>query len=69
MTPGISNKRSSNSAKEFPCRFLISNPGHSLCLSLRETCLDIVSGSAANEEVMELVHIYQIIYDLTNIKS
>lgn len=61
VSPRECQEGSSEESIELALGLLLGDPGHRLRLTLRETGLHVVGGSVADEEVVQLVHLYNMI--------
>lgn len=56
VAPTEGQEGSAHKTKVLALGLLVGDPGHRLCLAVRETHLDVVVGGVADEEVVDLVH-------------
>lgn len=56
VSPTEGQEGSTKDTEELALGLLVGDPGHCLRLAVRETHLDVVVGSVADEEVVDLVH-------------
>lgn len=56
VSPTQREEGSPHGTEELALGLLVGDPGHRLRLAVRETHLDVVVGSVADEEVVDLVH-------------
>lgn len=56
VSPTEGEEGSTKDTEELALGLLVGDPGHCLRLAVRETHLDVVVGSVADEEVVDLVH-------------
>lgn len=65
VPPRECQERSSEEAIKLTFRLLLGDPCHCLRLAFGETGLHVVGGSVADEEVVQVVHLYNmILYDI-----